>query len=430
MIARYTLPEMGAIWTDENKYRTWLKVEIAACRALASRGIIPKKALQIIVKKANFSVRRIDKIEAKVDHDVIAFLTSVAEFVGPEARYIHYGLTSSDVLDTALALQMKEASALIEVKLSKANSLIRALARKHKMTPTIGRTHGVYAEPTSLGLKFAMWFTELARSRDRFKAAVKEISVGKISGSVGNFANLDPIIEEKVCRELKLTPAPVSTQIVQRDRHASFLNSLALIASSLEKFATEIRNLQRTEIGELQEGFAKGQKGSSSMPHKKNPITSERVAGLARVLRANAMAGMENVALWHERDITHSSVERVIIPDSCILIDYVLQKFIGILKNLVVNKKRMRDNIFWRGGLVFSQRLLLKLAKPIGSREKAYQIVQENAMKAHSGRDKFIDLVRADKRVREHLSEDEISNCFDLDYYMRNVDKVFKRVFG
>lgn len=430
MIERYTLPDMGNIWTEQNKYESWLKVEVAASRALADLGIIPKKAFRVIEKKAAFNLKRIEKIEAKVDHDVIAFLTSVAEKVGPEAKYIHYGMTSSDVLDTATALRLKQASELIDKKIVQALSAIRSLAKKHKLTPAIGRTHGVFAEPTSLGLKFAMWYTELKRGRERFKAAAKEVAVGKISGAVGNFANLDPIVETKVCRELKLKPAEVSTQVVQRDRYAAYLNAFALIGSSLEKFATEIRNLQRSEIGELQEGFAKGQKGSSAMPHKKNPITAERIAGLSRVLRGNALAGMENVALWHERDITHSSVERVIIPDSCILIDYMLHKFIGVLKNLVVNKKRMKENIYMTGGLVFSQRLLLKLASPVGSREKAYRIVQSNAMKAHQGGKTFIDLIKTDPRVTAHLSPEEIDECFALDYYLRNVTKIFKRVFG
>ncbi len=430
MIERYTLPEMGAIWSEENKFRTWLSVEVAASRALSEMGIIPKKAFRVIEKKADFSVKRINKIEATVDHDVIAFLTSVAEFVGPESKYIHYGMTSSDVLDTSLALQIKQSSALIDKKLTAALAQIKRLARRHRMTPMIGRTHGVFAEPTSLGLKFAMWYSELERGRERFKAAATDAAVGKISGAVGNFANLDPAVETKVCRELGLKPAPVSTQIVQRDRHAAYLTSLALIASSLEKFATEIRNLQRSEIGELQEGFAKGQKGSSAMPHKKNPITAERIAGLARVMRGNALAAMENIALWHERDITHSSVERIIIPDSCILIDYVLHKFIGVLSKLVVHTKRMRDNIYMTGGLVFSQRLLLKLTGPVGSREKAYKIVQENAMKAHDGKGRFMDLVKDDPRVTAHLSPDEIDECFTVDYYLRNVPKIFKRVFG
>lgn len=429
MIARYTLPEMGAVWTDDNKYRTWLKVELAVCRALAERGVIPRRALAVIEKKADFNVKRIDKIEARVNHDVIAFLTSVAEYVGPESKYIHFGLTSSDVLDTALALQMKEASAIIDAKVVRTLALIKRLAIRHKKTPIIGRTHGVFAEPTSLGLKFAVWYTELSRARKRFLAAAEDIAVGKISGAVGNFANLDPVVEQKVCRRLGLKPAEVSTQIVQRDRHAAFLTALALMASSLEKFATEIRNLQRSEIGELQEAFAAGQKGSSAMPHKKNPITAERVAGLARVMRGNALASMENICLWHERDITHSSVERVIIPDSCILIDYVLHKFIGIMDKLVVNKKRMLENIYTSGGLVFSQRLLLKLADPAGSREAAYKMVQENAMKAHGGEGKFVDLVKSDRRITALLSDAEIDDCFTLDYYLRNVPVIFKRVF-
>ena len=429
MIARYTLPEMGAVWSDENRFGTYLRVEIEASRALAELGVIPMKAFRVIEKKAAFNVKRIDEIEAEVNHDVIAFLTSVGEFVGPESKYIHFGMTSSDVLDTALALQLKEASTLIDKKLIRALAAVRTLAFKHKMTPIIGRTHGVFAEPTSLGLKFAMWHGELARGRTRFLAAVEDISVGKLSGAVGNFANLDPIVETKVCRRLGLKPAPVSTQIVQRDRHAAYLTSLALMASSLEKFATEIRNLQRSEIGELQEGFAKGQKGSSAMPHKKNPITAERVAGLARVLRANAMAAMENISLWHERDITHSSVERIIIPDSCILIDYVLEKFIGILARLVVNEKKMLDNIYLSGGLVFSQRLLLKLAGPVGSREEAYKIVQENAMKAHAGKGRFMDLVKTDPRITSRLADIDIDECFVVDHYLRNVDKIFRRVF-
>ncbi len=429
MIDRYTLPEMGAIWSEESKYRAWLKVEIAASRALSELGLIPKKAFKVIEKKADFDVKQIERIEAKTNHDVIAFLTSVAKFIGEESKYVHFGMTSNDMLDTAQSLRVKDASALIDKKVVRVLSLIKSLAKKHKMTPTIGRTHGVFAEPTSLGLKFAVWYTELKRCRERFNNAANEMAVGMISGAVGNFANLDPIVEKKVCRELKLKPAEVSTQIIQRDRHAAYLSSIALLGSSLEKFATEIRNLQRTEIGEMQEGFAKGQKGSSAMPHKKNPITAERVAGLARVLRGNALAGMENVALWHERDITHSSVERVILPDSCVLIDYMLYKFIGLMENLVINKKRMKENIYMTGGLVFSQRLLLKLAEPAGSREKAYEMVQDNAMKAHNGEGIFIDLVKADKRVTSFLSDAEIDDCFRLDYYLRNVDKLFKRVF-
>lgn len=429
MISRYTLPEMGAVWTEDNKFRTWLQVELAVCRVLAERGVIPKRVLAVIERKADFDIKRIETIEAEVNHDVIAFLTSVAEFVGAESKYIHFGMTSSDVVDTALALQIQQAVKLIDKRLSDVLKQIRGLAQKYKMTPIIGRTHGVFAEPTSLGLKFAVWYTELARGRQRLSQAAEGVAVGKISGAVGNFANLDPIVEEKVCKKLGLSPAPVSTQIVQRDRHAAFISALALIGSSLEKFATEVRHLHRSEIGEIQEGFTKGQKGSSAMPHKKNPITSERVAGLARVLRGNALAAMENISLWHERDITHSSVERVIIPDSCVLLDYMLEKFSGILRNLVIDKKKMREHIFTSGGVVFSQRLLLKLAGPAESREIAYRLVQENAMKAHKGEGLFSDLVKHDPRISALLSPEEIDDCFSLDYYLRNVSAIFRRVF-
>jgi adenylosuccinate lyase len=429
MIERYTLPEMGALWSEEAKFGTWLEVEVEAARAMAQAKIIPAKAFKTIEKKAKFDIDRINKIEEEVNHDVIAFLTSVAEFVGEDAKYIHFGMTSSDVLDTALSLQMKRAGELIDKKIATSLKLIRRLAHKYKLTPCMGRTHGILAEPTTLGLKFAVWFTELSRGRDRFKEACDTIAVGKISGAVGNFANLDPKIEAAVCRRLKLKPAEVSTQVLQRDRHAHFVTSLALLASSLEKFATEVRNLQRTEIGEMAEGFTKGQKGSSAMPHKKNPITAERITGISRVMRGYAVSAMENVALWHERDIAHSSVERVIIPDATILIDYALEKFIGVLEGLVVNEKRMLENIFYRGGVVFSQRLLLKLTGPAGSREKAYTIVQRNALAATEGRGSFRELIRHDREVRDHLGEAEIDSCFDLSYYSRNVDKIFKRVF-
>lgn len=430
MIERYTLPEMGALWTDEAKFGTWLEVEVEAARAMAEKNIIPKAAFKKIEKKAKFDVDRINKIEEEVNHDVIAFLTSVAENVGEEAKYLHFGMTSNDMLDTSMALTLKRASAIIDKKIVTALTQIKRLANKYKMTPCIGRTHGVLAEPTTVGLKFAVWYTELSRCRERFKAAAADVAVGKISGAVGNFANLDPAIETAVCRRLGIKAAKVSTQVVQRDRHAAFVTSLALLGSSLEKFATEIRNLQRTEIGEMAEGFAKGQKGSSAMPHKKNPITAERVTGIARMLRGYAVSAMENVALWHERDIAHSSVERVIIPDSTIIIDYGLEKFIGILKGLVVNEKRMLENIYYRGGVVFSQRLLLKLAGPVGSREKAYRLVQRNAMAAAEGSGSFIELVKRDREILEHMNETEIAACFDLSYYTRNVGKIFKRVFG
>jgi len=430
MIERYTLPEMGHLWSEETKFRTWLEVEVEAAREMARQGIIPKKAFAVIEKKADFKVDRIDEIEREVNHDVIAFLTSVEEHVGEEAKYIHFGMTSSDVLDTALSLRMKRAAGLIDKKIVTALKLIKKLAIKYKETPCIGRTHGVLAEPMTAGLKFAVWYTELDRARVRFAEATEGISVGKISGAVGNFANLDPKIEAAVCRRLKLKPAEISTQVLQRDRHAAFLTALALMGSSMEKFATEIRSLQRTEIGEMAEGFAKGQKGSSAMPHKKNPITAERIAGIARLLRGYALSGMENMPLWHERDIAHSSVERIIIPDAATIADYGLQKFIEVLSGLVVNKKKMYDNIYYGGGLVFSQRLLLKLAGPVGSRDKAYRLVQRSGMLAAEGKGLFRDLVKADKDILRHMTPEEIDGCFDLEYYIKNVGKIFDRVFG
>ncbi len=430
MIQRYTLPEMGALWTDEARFRMWLEVEVEAARAMARLKIIPEAAFKIIEKKADFDIQRINEIEAEVNHDVIAFLTSVEEFVGEEAKYLHFGMTSSDMLDTALSLTLMRASGLIEKKINTALREIKRLARKYKMTPCMGRTHGVLAEPTTVGLKFAVWYTELQRGLERFRQAVDAISVGKISGAVGNYANLDPRVEKAVCKKLGLRPAEVSTQVVQRDRHAHFVTAIALLGSSLEKFATEIRNLHRTEIGEISEGFGKKQKGSSAMPHKKNPITVERISGIARLLRGNALAAMENVILWGERDIAHSSVERVILPDSTIIIDYGLQKFIEVLKGLVINEKRMLENIYYRGGVVFSQRLLLKLTGPVGSRDKAYRLVQRNALAAVEGMGSFRELVFHDKEIRQYMTDAEIDRCFELDYYTRNVDKIFKRVFG
>jgi len=430
MIARYTLPEMGALWSDESKYRHWLEVEIAVCKAMSEMGIIPKKALRTIVSKADFDVKRINEIEAVTNHDVIAFLTSVSEFVGPDSRYIHFGMTSSDMLDTALSLQMKKAAVLIDKKLVSALSKIKKLALKYKMTPIIGRTHGVAAEPTTLGLKFAVWYTELERGKERFKTAAERAAVGAISGAVGNFANIDPRIEARVCKLLGLKVDKVSTQVIQRDRHAEYVTSLAILMSSVEKFGIEIRNLHRTEIGEVMEGFAKGQKGSSAMPHKKNPITSERLSGIARLIRGYSTTAMENIPLWHERDIAHSSAERVILPDSAILADYGLKLFNDILGRLTINPKRMLDNINIYGGIVFSQRLLLKLTRAIGDRDKAYRMVQRNAMKAYQGGTGFKELVKKDKDITGILSDAEIDESFEMDYYFKNVGKIFKRVFG
>ena len=430
MIERYTLPEMGALWSEESKFNSWLKVEIEAARAMAQNNIIPKNAFKVIEKKAAFDIKRINEIEVEVNHDVIAFLTSVGEYVGEDAKYLHFGMTSSDMLDTAQALRLKQASVIIDKKIKISLNLIKKLALKYKNTPCIGRTHGVLAEPTTAGLKFALWYTEMKRARERFTAAAKSVTVGKISGAVGNFANLDPKIETAVCRKLGLKAAEVSTQVVQRDRHAAFVTSLALMASSMEKFATEIRNLQRTEINEMAEGFSKKQKGSSAMPHKKNPITAERITGIARLMRGYALTSMENIPLWHERDIAHSSVERVILPDASIILDYGLEKFNELLAGLVVNEKKMLENIYYGGGLVFSQRLLLKLTGPVGSRDVAYRMVQRNAMKAAEGGGHFIDLVKKDKEITKYLRISEIDSCFDLKYYTKNVGTIFKRVFG
>ena len=430
MIERYTLPEMGALWGEEAKFQSWLEVEVEAALAMARYKIIPEAAAKAIQKKAKFDVARIDAIEREVNHDVIAFLTSVSEYVGEPSKYLHFGMTSSDVLDTALSLRLKRASALIDKKLQAVLRQIKTLANKYRYVACIGRTHGVVAEPTTLGLKFAVWYAELKRRHEHFQRAAETVAVGAISGAVGNYANLEPRVEAEVCRRLGLKVAPVSTQVIQRDRHAEYICSLALIGSSLEKFATEIRNLQRTEIGEMAEGFSKNQKGSSAMPHKKNPITCERVTGIARMLRGYAIPAMENVPLWHERDIAHSSVERVIIPDATIILDYGLQKFLEILKGLVVNEKRMLENIFYRGGIVFSQRLLLKLTGPVGDRDKAYRLVQRNAMAAQAGRGLFRDLVHHDKEITGFLSQAEIDESFDLAYYTKHVDKIFRRVFG
>jgi adenylosuccinate lyase len=430
MILRYTLPEMGKLWSDESKFRFWLDVELAVCKAMAEIGMVPKESLRRILDKARFDLKRIEEVERVTNHDVISFLTSVAESVGDDSKYIHFGMTSSDVVDTALSLQMKKAAEIIDEKLKTVLHKIRELSFKYKMTPIIGRTHGVVAEPTTLGLKFAVWFAELSRGQERFRTAAEHAAVGAISGAVGNFANIDPTIEARACKLLGLQVEKISTQVIQRDHHAEYLTALAILASSIEKIGVEVRNLHRTEIGEVQEGFAAGQKGSSAMPHKKNPITCERLSGLARVLRGYAVAAMENIPLWHERDIAHSSAERIIIPDGLILVDYALEKLGEIIDNLVINEKRMMENIYQFGGIVFSQRILLKLTEAVGNRDQAYVVIQRNAMKAYQTQQGFHDLVKQDPEITERLSPETIDECFRLDYYFRHVDKIFSRVFG
>ncbi|MGI9952240.1 adenylosuccinate lyase [Moorellaceae bacterium AZ2] len=427
MIERYTLPEMARIWDEENKLRKWLEIEIYACEAWAELGKIPPEALAEIKEKAAFDIARVKEIEATVRHDVIAFLTAVAERVGEASKYIHLGMTSSDILDTALALQMREAADQLLGRLQSLREVLAARAREHKFTLMMGRTHGIHAEPTTFGLKMALWIMEVDRNRERLLQAREIISVGKISGAVGTFANVDPRVEEYVCRKLGLKPALVSNQIIQRDRHAQYLTTLAIIASSLEKMATEIRNLQRTDILEVEEPFAQGQKGSSAMPHKRNPIICERVAGLARVIRGHALAALENVTLWHERDLTHSSVERVIIPDSTILLDYMLAKFTEIMAGLNVYPENMRRNLEQTYGLIFSQRVLLALVDKGLLREKAYALVQRHAMQAWRERVPFKELLLRDPEVTSYLSPAEMEELFDYNYHLKHVDYIFRR---
>jgi len=430
MIPRYTRPAMGAIWTEEAKLARWLEIEILACEAQAALGRIPAAAARTIRAKARFDAARIAEIEATTDHDVIAFLTNVAEYVGEPSRYIHLGMTSSDILDTGLALAMREAGAILLADIDALAAVLARRAVEFKRTPCIGRSHGIHAEPTTFGLKLLLWLAEMRRNRVRLEAAIAGISVGQISGAVGTFAHLDPQVEEYVCAKLGLAPAPVSTQVLQRDRHAEYLCTLAVIASSLDKMATELRNLQRTDILEVEEPFAKGQKGSSAMPHKRNPITSERVSGLARILRGHAVAALENVALWHERDITHSSVERVIIPDATILLDYMFAKFTRVVDGLLVYPERMRANIERTQGLIFSQVLLLALAETSASREAAYALVQEAAMGIWASDRQFLDAVLANEGIVKALGEARVRACFDLDHQLRNVDAIFARVLG
>ncbi|MEG0874123.1 MAG: adenylosuccinate lyase [Clostridiales bacterium] len=427
MIERYSLPEMSAIWENENRFQQMMEVELCAAEAMAELGIIPKEAAKNIRAKAKFDSERILEIEEVVKHDVIAFLTCIGEYVGEDSKYIHMGMTSSDVLDTALALQMRDSADLLLAKLKQLREILSTLAKKHKYTLMTGRTHGIHAEPVTFGLKVALWVVEVDRNIDRLVAARDAVSVGMISGAVGTFANIDPKVEEKVCDRLGLKPEPISTQVIQRDRHAEFINTIAIVGASLEKFATEVRNLQRTDILEVEESFGKGQKGSSAMPHKKNPITAERVAGLSRVLRGNAMAALENVALWHERDITHSSVERIIIPDSCLLLDYMLHLMIRIMGGLKVHEDNMKTNLEKTLGLVFSQRVMLSLIDKGMSRERAYEWVQRNALYAWETKTDFEYLVSEDKDIARFLSKEEIQDIFDYSYHLKNVDYIFNR---
>jgi adenylosuccinate lyase len=420
---------MGAIWSDQRRYETWLEVELAAVDAMAEAGIVPSDAARDLRAGAAFDIARIEEIEQTTQHDVIAFTTAVAEQVGPSARWLHFGLTSSDVIDTAQALQMRQSCDLIIKGIATALEAVRDRAMEHRRTPMIGRTHGVHAEPMTLGVKLALWYAELQRNLDRVLRARDVISVGKISGAVGTFAHLDPAIEARVCEKLGLQPAPVSSQVIQRDRHAELLSALAITAASLEKFALEIRGLQKTEIGEVEEPFGKGQKGSSAMPHKRNPIGCEQITGLARLLRGNATAALENIALWHERDISHSSVERVILPDSFIALDHMLRRFTRIVRGMVVYPDRMKENLERSRGVVFSGTVLLELARRGVSREQAYEWVQRNAMRSFAERLPFKQLLLADQDLMQVLTPAEIEKAFDLDDQLRNVDAIFDRVF-
>ena len=430
MIPRYTRPEMGRVWSDENRFRTWLAVEIAATETLAEAGMVPEEAAKAIRERADFRLERVNEIEAEVRHDVIAFTTAVAEIVGPEARWFHYGLTSNDVVDTAQALLIGQASKIIRAGLQQLSEVLKRRAWEFKDTPMVGRTHGVHAEPITFGVKLANWYSETQRNIARFQNAAEDMRVGKFSGAVGTFAHLSPELEEKICSRLGLKAAAVSSQVIQRDRHAAYLATLAVIASTLDKIATEIRHLQRTEVREAEEYFSEKQKGSSAMPHKRNPVTCEQISGLARVVRSNAQAGFENVALWHERDISHSSVERVIIPDSTTLVDYMLQKTANLIDTMFVYPERMKLNLESTGGLVFSGQLLLDLVEDGVSREDAYRVVQRNAMRAWKEGLNFRELVFSDPDITGRVPREQIERAFDLKRHLRNIDKIFARVFA
>ncbi|MCX7793635.1 MAG: adenylosuccinate lyase [Thermodesulfovibrionales bacterium] len=430
MIERYTRPVMQKLWSPENKFKKWLEVEIAVCEAWHELGEIPDEALKKIKERAGFDLQRIEEVERTVKHDVIAFLQSLSEHIGPESRYVHKGLTSSDIVDTALSLLMREAADIIIENIKNLLSILKEKALRYKDIPCMGRTHGVHAEPMSFGLKFLLWYSEMERNLERIKRARDVINAGKISGAVGTFSNIPPEIEEKVCKKLGLNPEPVANQIVQRDRHAEYLSAMAITAATIEKISLEVRHLQRTEVLEAEEPFTEGQKGSSAMPHKRNPVGAENLCGLSRVVKANLMAALDNIALWHERDISHSSVERVIIPDSTILIDYMLVRLTGIIKDLQVYPERMMENIARSYGLYNSQRILLMLTEKGLTGEEAYKYVQRNAMKSWKEKQDFKQLVLSDSDILQYLNPEEIERAFDLGYYMRNIDYIYKRVLG
>ncbi|MFC0189951.1 adenylosuccinate lyase [Fictibacillus aquaticus] len=428
MIERYTRPEMGAIWTDENRFKAWLEVEILACEAWAELGDIPKEDVKVLRENASFDMNRIYEIEQETRHDVVAFTRAVSETLGEERKWVHYGLTSTDVVDTALSYMLLQANNILAADLDRFVEIIGEKAKEHKYTVMMGRTHGVHAEPTTFGLKLALWYEEMRRNVERFKQAAETVRVGKLSGAVGTYANIDPFVEKYVCENLGLEASPISTQTLQRDRHAHYMSTLALIATSIEKFATEIRGLQKSETREVEEFFAKGQKGSSAMPHKRNPIGSENMTGLARVIRGHMMTAYENVSLWHERDISHSSAERIILPDATILLNYMLNRFGNIVKNLTVFPENMKRNMARTYGLIYSQRVLLKLIDKGMAREAAYDIVQPKAMQAWEEGVQFRTLIEGETQITEKLTPAEIEDCFDYSYHLSQVDTIFERL--
>ena len=428
MIERYTRPEMGAIWTEENRFKAWLEVEILACEAWSELGAIPKEDVKALRENATFDVNRIKEIEEETRHDVVAFTRAVSETLGEERKWVHYGLTSTDVVDTALSYLLKQANDILLADVERFITILEEKAKAHKYTVMMGRTHGVHAEPTTFGLKLALWVEEMKRNLERLKAAAKNVEFGKISGAVGTYANIDPFVEQYVCEKLGISAAPISTQTLQRDRHAQYMSTLALIATSIEKFATEIRGLQKSETREVEEFFAKGQKGSSAMPHKRNPIGSENMTGLARVIRGHMMTAYENVTLWHERDISHSSAERIILPDATILLNYMLNRFGNIVKNLTVFPENMKRNMERTYGLIYSQRVLLALIDKGLSREKAYDTVQPKAMEAWEKQVQFRELLEEDEVITSYLSKEELDDCFDYNYHLKNVDVIFERL--